>query len=132
VDKGWVLNQARDRWELLGADGEPTGYGVSRRYLAVYGTAGMNRQLAGRGLPPLDPASPWWHLIMVGGPLDGLHDWADPAACDGPPERLTVAWADPLVPPDALATLTRASVYRRAGRGCGHRGCPVAYVEAGD
>lgn len=129
VDRGWVRNFAVDRWELLDDGGRPTGYGVSEEYLKVYGAARMNRELAARGLPPLDPAQPWWHLEMRGGPLDGLHDWRDPAACDGPPARLTLAWVDPLVPPSAPATLTQAVTYRLAGQPCGHgRGCPYVYV----
>jgi hypothetical protein len=132
VDKGWVLNAGRGRWELLGSDGETIHGTVSVEMVQRADMAYVNRAAIHRGWPPLVPGSPWWCCVLVGGPLDGLYEFLDPGLYDDAPAELTFAGQtlvsaqagaaagfDPLWPP---------AVYRLALQACGHgRTCAYPY-----
>jgi hypothetical protein len=135
VDKGWVLNRDAARWELLGSDGETVHGMVSLDFLARCGPASANRAGVRHGWPELVPGAPWIHVILAGGPLDGLHQYLDPAVFDFPPAELTFSGqvlvsARPGarfgIHPSALA-----AAYRKSPQLCGHgRDCPYPYRAA--
>lgn len=134
---GWQYDSYAGRWELADGRGRVI-RAVADGQVAVAGRLGaLNRVCAAKGWPLLG-RKPWWHCVMVGGPMDGTHEWFDPEVHDGPPEALMFG-DEPLpgmppggpLPDEASVRVT----YRRGERDCqceqGGAWCPWPYRTAG-
>lgn len=131
ADQGWAYNMADDLWELLDKYGLRCG-AVTAEMIVRCGAARVNRAGEAKGWPELVPGSPWWHLILLGGPADGHHEYIHPGEAEEPPARLAVtlpqaemvAVGDMPVSGDAFPV----GYYRRQIQVCGHgRACPYPY-----
>lgn len=138
MEHGWILDTAGQRWVLAGPDGTlVTAYPVemTRRPGSL---ASLNSFALRHGRPALDPRTgSWWHCALIGGVVDGWHEWLDPAQYGQPPDVLFAAEEmrrTVVIPvPDSEAVSgAGVVVYRRQPRvDCPHgescRGCPVPY-----
>jgi hypothetical protein len=136
MEHGWTLDVAGQRWVLAGPDGVlVTAYPVQMTSRPE-SLASLNAFALRHGRPTLDPAGgSWWHCALIGGPVDGWHEWLDPGVYGQPPGVLFAA--GPLrravvIPMADTGPGGSYAIYRRQPRvGCEHgescRGCPVPY-----
>lgn len=130
---GWKYDSYGGRWVLADSRGAEVRAVLDSLMADGARLGALNRVCAAKGWPLLG-RKPWWHCIMVGGPMDGIHEWFDPEVADGPPEAL-VFGDEPLpgMPPGPGPDEASVRVtYRRGEQGCGHGGwCPWPYRMAG-
>jgi hypothetical protein len=129
-----VLNLEQRTWELRGADYDRVHGKVTVDVITRHGIIEVNRAGAAKGWPRLAPGCPWIHCYLRGGPLDGLHEYLDPADWDDPPDRLVLSVDRRIEVPaiDAeqpeMIDVVPPAIYRRQIQGCGHgRACAYPY-----